>query len=120
MRENAAGTIVGFLTDGSFASDRPATWSSATAAPTSLPLLPGTVSGWASGIDASGTIVGTLYDASDKGVAVVWRNGPVADLNALIPAGGSTKLTSADGITSQGWISGGASGSWYIVTPNPR
>jgi len=126
--ENASGTIAGFVSTGFFASDLPATWAN-TGAPAQLLALPaGMVCGSATGINASGVIVGNLYDAagsnSGVGVAVIWRNGTATDLNTLIPAGGDLTLRSAAGITDQGWIYGGGvrqGGAMveYLLVPNP-
>jgi len=53
------------------------------------------------GMNRSGQVVGT-----GKGLALLWQDGKVTDLNTLIPANTDWKLTSATSINDQGWILG--------------
>ncbi|MCW3052764.1 MAG: extracellular repeat protein family [Chthonomonadales bacterium] len=53
------------------------------------------------GMNRSGQIIGT-----GKGLALLWQDGKVTDLNTLIPANSGWTLTSATAINDQGWILG--------------
>jgi len=56
-------------------------------------------------INSAGQVVGTSDDCSGNNAhALLWENGSMADLNALIPAGSGVQLTVGLGINEQGQI----------------
>jgi len=56
-------------------------------------------------INSAGQIVGTSDDCSGNNAhAILWENGSMADLNALIPVGSDVQLTVGLGINEQGQI----------------
>src|SRR5271165_4835709 len=56
-------------------------------------------------INSAGQVVGTSDDCSGNNEhALLWENGSMADLNALIPAGSGVQLTVGLGINEQGQI----------------
>src|SRR5262249_55036951 len=59
----------------------------------------------AAAINASGQVVGYLFDSAGRS-AFVWENGVLYDLNKLIPANSGWVLTQAQGINNSGQIVG--------------
>ena len=79
-----------------------------------LGTLPGDVTSVALGINDLGQVVGQSCDASNDCSAVLWQNGKIIDLNALIPSDSTLYLIVAYQINNQGEIVGGA---YQLGTP---
>jgi probable HAF family extracellular repeat protein len=88
-----------------------------------LGTLPGDANSVANGINDAGDVVGVSLDAGFNPRAFLRRNGVMADLNTLIPAGSPLYLITSCSINSSGEIIGIAveksSGNihGYLVTP---
>ena len=73
-----------------------------------LGTLPGDFSSSAVGINNHGQVVGMSCDESRICRAVLWQNGTITDINALIPPGSSLFLTFGGDINNRGEITGQA------------
>jgi probable HAF family extracellular repeat protein len=68
----------------------------------------------ATGINASGQVVGSSFDCNSNFRAFLWEDGSLFDLNALIPAGSSLSVTQTYTINNRGEIAGeGRDGSGH-------
>jgi probable HAF family extracellular repeat protein len=84
---------------------------------TDLGTFPGDVASTANAINTKNQIVGTSNDASGDERAVLWQDGTIVDLNALVPATSGLYLAEANGINDRGQITGTAV---VIATGEPR
>jgi len=88
-----------------------------------LGTLTGDVNSTALGINEAGDVVGVSLDAMFNPRAYLWKNGVMADLNTLIPAGSPLSLLTACSINSRDQIVGFAVDSsgdvhGYVATPS--
>jgi len=104
-------------------------WSSVTAQPVTLPLLPNAivpqayfgvnVGGMA--MNGSGLVVGSSTDSSGAYRAAIWDNGQIEDLNDLIPSGSGWVLQGASWVNDNGEIVGigtyGGYETMYYLAP---
>lgn len=112
---NADGAVVGWCQqEGQNSSAWPIYWAGASAAPVSLPLPPGAVSGQSLDINASNVIVGFVSPQGAPLQAVRWT--PTAtgwQVDPLVSDGGQEAV--ASNINDSGWIAGQIG-----TNPNPR
>ena len=85
-----------------------------------LGTLPGNVESGATGINATGQVVGWSTNSKGNQHAVLYSNGTMTDLNTLIPSGWT--LTYAEGINDSGKIVGcgnynGSGTRAFLLTP---
>ena len=108
MAINRYGVVVGFANasaaDGGDFNPLPFRWT-AESGIEPLDLLPGHVTGQATGINSWGQIVGQSCDPADECRAVLWNDGAVEDLNELAPQNDDL-LTTANDIDDSGRITG--------------
>ena len=74
--------------------------------PTTLGILPGYIGSQATGINATGQIIGVCWDELGAERAFLWSTGTLADLNALLAPGSGWVLDYASGINDRGQIIG--------------
>lgn len=115
---NARGQVVGEDSGKAFGEPRQPFLSEADGIAYDLPCLPGQNGGAAKAVNNLGVAVGV------SGVACLWKECIVTDLNTLIPPNSGWKLTDATGINDHGQICG--NGSYhgephaFLLTPLPN
>ena len=110
---NNAGQIVGDSYTAGDSNDTPTLWNSAGSAPVDLGALH-EFGGFAQAINNAGQIVGVSYLADYSGVATLWQNGSIIDLNSLLPAethAAGWSLNFAAAINDHGAITGSMANS---------
>lgn len=108
---NDGGLAVGAASDAADTNFLAAAWMPGTQQAVSLGTAAGDTGSIALGVNNQGTIVGgsgsvTLTAAAAYAHAFIWRNGHIADLNSLIPAGSPLTLNVAYAINGSGMIAG--------------
>ena len=115
---NAPGQVCGENGGDGFGKHRQPFLSDSTGGSADLPLLPGQVSGTAKALNNLGIAVGT------SGVACIWNEWAITDLNTLLPPGSGWKLQEATGINDRGQICGNGTyrgnACAFLLTPVPE
>ncbi|MDX1962629.1 MAG: hypothetical protein SFX18_05715 [Pirellulales bacterium] len=84
----------------------------------------GGTSGWAYGVNESGTVVGISTDSANNSRAFGWHGGSLVDLNTLLPPGSGWTLMRAYDINEAGQIVGEGTfngvNQGFVLTPIPE